>query len=55
MIGHARTLPSVAVHVQEGQNLYVVASATSDTFVSMGSRTPGAIVLEGVTVRLPVA
>ena len=49
------TLPSVAVHVPEGQNLYVVASATSDTFVSMGSRTPGAIVLEGVTVRLPVA
>ena len=49
------TLPSVAVHVPEGQNLYVVASAASDTFVSMGSRTPGAIVLEGVTVRLPVA
>jgi len=47
-------LPSVAVRVPEGQNLYVVASATSDTFVSMGSRTPGAILLEDVTVRLPV-
>ena len=48
------TLPSVAVRVPAGQNLYVLASATSDTFVSMGSRTPGAILLEDVTVRLPV-
>jgi ABC-2 type transport system ATP-binding protein len=48
------TLPSVAVRVPEGQNLYVLASATSDTFVSMGSRTPGAILLEDVTVRLPL-
>ena len=47
-------LPSVAARVPEGQNLYVLVSAASDTFVSMGSRTPGAIVLEGVKVRLPV-
>jgi len=47
-------LPSVSVRVPEGQNLYVLASAASDTFVSMGSRTPGAIVLEDVVVRLPV-
>jgi len=47
-------LPSVAARVPEGQNLYVVASATSDTFVSMGSRAPGAVVLEDVVVRLPM-
>lgn len=47
-------LPSVAVDVPEGQNLYVVAAGASDTFVSMGSRTPGAIVLEDLVVQLPV-
>lgn len=47
-------LPSVSVRVPEGQNLYLLASAASDTFVSMGSRTPGAVVLEDVVVSLPV-
>jgi ABC-2 type transport system ATP-binding protein len=47
-------LPSVAVDVPEGQTLYVLASAVSDTFVGMGSRTPGAVLLEDTVVELPV-
>lgn len=48
------TLPSVAVDVPEGQQLFVVATAVSDTFVGMGSRTPGAILIEDTVVHLPV-
>jgi ABC-2 type transport system ATP-binding protein len=47
-------LPSVAVDVAEGESLFVMASAVSDTFVGMGSRTPGAVLLENTVVRLPV-
>lgn len=47
-------LPSVAVDVPAGQTLYVLASPVSDTFVGMGSRTPGAVVLEDTAVHLPV-
>jgi len=47
-------LPSVAVDVPEGQSLYVMATAVSDTFVGMGSRTPGAIVLDNAVVHVPV-
>lgn len=47
-------LPAVAVDVPRGQNLYLIASPVSDTFVGMGSRTPGAIVFENTTVHLPV-
>lgn len=47
-------LPSIAVDVPAGQNVYILVSAASGTFVSMGSRTPGAIVLEELTVGLPV-
>ncbi|MFC6287626.1 CocE/NonD family hydrolase [Nocardioides sp. GCM10027113] len=47
-------LPSVAVDVPEGQTLYVLASAVSDTFVGMSSRTPGAVLLEDTKVKLPV-
>ena len=47
-------LPSVAVDVPEGQSLFVLATAVSDTFVGMGSRTPGAVVLENAVVDLPV-
>lgn len=47
-------LPSVAVDVPEGQSLFVLATPVSDTFAGMGSRTPGAIVLEDAVVRLPV-
>jgi ABC-2 type transport system ATP-binding protein len=47
-------LPSVAVDVPAGQSLFVMATAVSDTFVGMGSRTPGAVVLENAVVDLPV-
>jgi hypothetical protein len=32
----------------------VLASPVSDTFVGMGSRTPGAVVLENTVAHLPV-
>ncbi len=47
-------LPSVAVDVPKGQSLFVMATAVSDTFAAMGSRTPGAVVLEDARVRIPV-
>jgi ABC-2 type transport system ATP-binding protein len=47
-------LPSVAVDVAEGESLFVMATAVSDVFVGMGSRTPGAILLEDAVVDLPV-
>jgi len=47
-------LPSVAVDVPKGQSLFVVATAVSDTFVGMGSRTPGVVLLENAVVDLPV-
>ncbi|MDP2775014.1 MAG: peptidase S15, partial [Nocardioides sp.] len=48
------TLPSVAVNVPAGQTLYLIASPISDTFVTMGSRTPGAVVIDDTVVSLPV-
>ena len=48
-------LPSVAVDVAEGESLFVMATPVHDIFVGMGSRTPGAIILEDAVVRLPVA
>lgn len=56
VVGEKRriTLPSVAVDVPEGQTLYVIASAVSDTFVGMGSRTPGAVLIQDTVVHLPV-
>ena len=47
-------LPSVAVDVAKGESLYLLVTPFSDTFAGMGSRTPGAIVLEESVVRLPV-
>jgi ABC-2 type transport system ATP-binding protein len=54
--GEKRTieLPSVAVNVPKGESLYVLVTAVSDAFPSFGSRTPGAIVLQDASVRLPV-
>lgn len=46
-------LPSVAVDVPAGQSLFLVASATSDMFLSHGGRVPGAIRLSDVKVELP--
>ena len=48
------TLPSVAVDVPAGQNLYLLAAPTSDTFVGMSSRVPGAVLLDATAVHLPV-
>lgn len=45
-------LPAAAVDVPEGQNLYLLVSAISDTFVAMGSRVPGVISLENAVVHL---
>jgi len=47
-------LPAVAIDVPAGQSLHVLASPVSDTFVGMGSRTPGAIVLDDTVLHLPV-
>lgn len=48
-------LPGVAVDVPEGQNLYLTISPISDMSFGHGStRTPGAVVLEDLTVLLPV-
>jgi ABC-2 type transport system ATP-binding protein len=47
-------LPSVAVDVPAGQSLFVIASPLSDTFAGMGSRTPGAVLLEDTVAHLPV-
>jgi len=47
-------LPSVAVDVPEGKNLYLTVSPISDMSFGHGSRVPGAIVLDDVLVKLPV-
>jgi pimeloyl-ACP methyl ester carboxylesterase len=46
-------LPAVGVEVPEGQSLFLLASPISDTFVGMGSRTPGAVLLEDTVLHLP--
>jgi ABC-2 type transport system ATP-binding protein len=47
-------LPSVAVDVPAGQKLYLLVSALSDTFVGMGSRTPGLVTIEDTRAHLPL-
>jgi hypothetical protein len=47
-------LPAVAVDVPAGKTLYVVASPISETFIGMGSRTPGAVVLQDTVAHLHV-
>ena len=56
VIGEPRRieLPAVAVDVPAGKTLYVIASPISETFVGMGSRTPGAVVLQDTVAHLPV-
>lgn len=48
------TLPSVAVDVPAGQKLFLLTTPLSDVFPAMGSRVPGAVLLENTRVRLPV-
>lgn len=47
-------LPSVAVRVPRGQTLFLLASAVSDTFAAMGSRTPGVVTIADTQAHLPV-
>ncbi len=47
-------LPSVAAEVPAGQSLFLTVSPVSDMFAGHGSRTPGAMTLADVTVRVPV-
>jgi ABC-2 type transport system ATP-binding protein len=47
-------LPSVAADVPAGQSLFLTVSPVSDMFGGHGSRTPGAMTLADVTVRVPV-
>jgi len=47
-------LPSVAIDVPAGQSLFLLVSPTSDMFFGHGSRTPGVIELDNVTVHVPV-
>jgi ABC-2 type transport system ATP-binding protein len=53
---HHRTieLPSVAAEVPAGQSLFLTISPVSDMFGGHGSRTPGAMSLQNVSVRVPV-
>jgi ABC-2 type transport system ATP-binding protein len=44
-------LPAVGVEVPEGQSLFLLASPISDTFVGMGSRTPGVVLLEDTVLH----
>ena len=46
-------LPAVSVDVPKGQNLYLLTSALSDSFVGFGSRTAGVITLDDTKVHLP--
>lgn len=56
VIGEKRrvALPSAAIDVPRGETLYLLATPISDTFVGMGSRTPGAVILDNTVVHLPV-
>jgi hypothetical protein len=47
-------LPSMAVDVPAGQSLYLIATPFSDTFAGMGSRTPGAVLIQDTVAHLPV-
>jgi len=51
---HDLPLPSVAVDVPKGESLYVLATGTNDMFAGFGSRTPGAVVIQGASVKVPV-
>jgi ABC-2 type transport system ATP-binding protein len=48
------TIPSVSVEVPAGQSLFLLASPTSETFLTMGSRAPGLITLDNTVLHLPV-
>jgi len=45
-------LPAVAVDVPRGQSLFLIASAVSQDFGGVGSRTPAAVLLDNTVVHL---
>lgn len=47
-------LPGVAVDLAEDETLYLTVTPTSDMFAHHGSRTPGGMLFEDVSVTLPV-
>jgi ABC-2 type transport system ATP-binding protein len=47
-------LPGVAVDVPAGQSLFLTVSPLSDMSIGHGSRAPGALVLSGSVLHLPV-
>lgn len=46
-------LPTVAARIPAGQSLFLTVSPVSDMFAVHGSRTPGGMLLEDVTVHVP--
>ena len=48
------TIPSVSVTVPAGQSLFLIASPTSETFLTMGSRLPGLLTLDNTVAHLSV-
>lgn len=51
----ALELPGVAIEIPEGQSLFLTIAQVTDMFVGMGSRVPGAIVIEDAVVDVPLA
>lgn len=47
-------LPSVAIDIPAGQSLFLMVAPDQDTFATMGSRTPGAMLFSNTVVHLPV-
>jgi ABC-2 type transport system ATP-binding protein len=47
-------LPGIAADVPEGSNLYLTVTPVSDLFFGHASRTPGAMLLTDVELKLPV-
>ena len=48
------TIPSVSVQVPAGQSLFLIASPTSETFLTMSSRPPGLLTLDNTVAHLSV-
>jgi hypothetical protein len=47
-------LGAVVVQLGEGEKLYLVASPSADQFIGHSSRTPGVVVVDEVSVGLPI-
>lgn len=47
-------LGGIAATLEPGEKLFLMTSALNDQFIAHGSRVPGAIVITGATIELPV-